>query len=271
VFNDYYLNMIRDTDTSLKLLEDGLDELNLWQNTVVIFTADHGEMDGDHGGLRGKGPFCYEGNSHVPLIIVHPNYPRGQSTLALTSHLDLLPSLPGLAGVPEEQRREAVMGLPGHDFSGVLANAETASPQTLRPGVLFNYVSPMTVDSGYLLAAMNQLMQDKPAPSLTELQPNLNKRGFMSFAFDGRYKFARYYAPDDFNTPETLEQILRHNDVQLFDLKNDPLETLNLSLEPEKNKEVILRMNALLNQLMAKEVGKNDGSFLPAAIRPKLH
>ena len=58
VFNDYYLNMIRDTDASLKLLEDGLDELNLWQNTVVIFTADHGEMDGDHGGLRGKGPFA---------------------------------------------------------------------------------------------------------------------------------------------------------------------------------------------------------------------
>ena len=28
-------------------------------------------------------------------------------------------------------------------------------------------------------------------------------------------------------------------------------------------------MNALLNQLMAKEVGKNDGSFLPATIRPK--
>ena len=101
------------------------------------------------------------------------------------------------------------MGLPGHDFSGVLANAETASPQAVRPGVLFNYVSPMTIDSGYLLAAMNELMQDKPAPSLTELQPKLNKRGFLSFAFDGQYKFARYYAPDDFNTPETLEQILR--------------------------------------------------------------
>jgi arylsulfatase len=269
VFNNYYLNMIRDTDTSLQLLEDGLDELNLWQDTVVIFTADHGEMDGDHGGLRGKGPFCYEGNSHVPLIIDHPNYPRGQSTFALTSHVDLLPSLPGLAGVPEAQRREATKGLPGHDFSSVLADAGNASPQAVRPGVLFNYVSPMTIDSGYLLAAMNQLMQDKPAPSLTELQPNLSKRGFLSFAFDGQYKFARYYAPDDFNTPATLEEILHNNDVQLFDLKNDPLETHNLALDPQKNKQLILRMNALLNELIAKEVGKNDGSFLPAAIRPK--
>jgi hypothetical protein len=40
VFNDYYLNMIRDTDLSLQQLEDGLDELGLWEDTVVIFTAD---------------------------------------------------------------------------------------------------------------------------------------------------------------------------------------------------------------------------------------
>jgi arylsulfatase len=261
--------MIRDTDTSLQQLLNGLDELNLWENTVVIFTADHGEMAGDHGGLRGKGPFAYEGNAHVPLIIVHPNYSRGQSSAVLTSHLDLMPTLPGLAGVPEAERREAVKDLPGRDFSHVLANAESATPQAVRPGVLFNYVAPLTIDSDYCLAGMTQLLQGRVAPPLTELQPKLGKRGFLSFVFDGEYKFARYYAPANFNTPETLEQILRNNDLQLFDLKKDPLEVHNLALDPEKNKDVILRMNALLNELMAKEVGKNDGSFLPAEIRPK--
>jgi arylsulfatase len=269
VFDDYYLNLIRDTDVSLKQLEDGLDELDLWKDTVVIFTADHGEMAGDHGGIRGKGPFAYEGNAHVPLIIAHPNYPGGKSSSVLTSHLDLMPTLPGLAGVPEAQRREAVKDLPGRDFSAVLAKAETASPTAVRPGVLFNYVAPMTIDSGYLLSSMTQLVQNRPSPSLTELQPKLDKRGFLSFAFDGQYKFARYYAPANFNTPATLEQILRNNEVQLFDLKNDPLEMHNLALDPEKNHELILRMNALLNQLMAKEVGANDGSFLPATIRPR--
>jgi arylsulfatase A-like enzyme len=269
VFNDYYLNMIDDTDTGLQQLLNGLDELNLWENTVVIFTADHGEMAGDHGGLRGKGPFAYEGNAHVPLIIVHPNHPRGQSSAVLTSHLDLMPTLPGLAGVSESQRREAVRDLPGRDFSGVLANAETAAPQAVRPGVLFNYVGPLTIDSDYCLSAMTQLLQGKVAPPLTELQPKLDKRGFLSFVFDGRYKFARYYAPANFNTPERFEQILRNNDLQLFDLMNDPLEVHNLVLDPEKNKDVMLRMNALLNELIAKEVGKNDGGFLPAAIRPK--
>lgn len=269
VFNDYYLNMIRDTDRSLQQLEDGLDELGLWDDTVVIFTADHGEMAGDHGGIRGKGPMAYEGNSHVPLIVVHPDFPRGQQTEVVTSHLDLMPSLPGLAGVPEDQRRDALQGLPGHDFSGVLATAETASPQAVRPGALFNYVGPLTIDADYCVAGMKELLQNKPAPPLTELQSKLNKRGFMSFAFDGQYKFARYYAPANFNTPTTLEQILRDNDIQLFDLKNDPLETHNLALDPEKNKDLILRMNDLLNELIANEVGKNDGGFLPKEIRPK--
>jgi arylsulfatase A-like enzyme len=269
VFNDYYLNMIRDTDLSLQQLEDGLDELGLWDETVVIFTADHGEMAGDHGGIRGKGPMAYEGNSHVPLIVVHPDYGRGQSSDVVTSHLDLMPSLPGLAGVPEDQRREAVKGLPGHDFSGVLATAETASRQAVRPGALFNYVGPLTIDADYCVAGMKELLQNKPAPPLTELQTKLNKRGFLSFAFDGQYKFARYYAPARFNTPTTMEEILRDNDIQLFDLKNDPLEKHNLALEADKNQDLILRMNTLLNELIANEVGKNDGSFLPKEIRPQ--
>jgi len=98
---------------------------------------------------------------------------------------------------------------------------------------------------------------------------NLDKRGFLSFAFDGRYKFARYYAPTTFGTPQTLEEILKNNDVQLFDLERDPDEMRNLALDPEKNRATILRMNGLLNELMAREVGVNDGRFLPQNIRPK--
>jgi arylsulfatase len=97
----------------------------------------------------------------------------------------------------------------------------------------------------------------------------LDKRGILSFVFDGRYKFGRYYAPSAFNTPQTLEEIVRNNDVQLFDLESDPEEMHNLILQPEKNRATILRMNQLLNDLMAKEVGVNDSHFLPQDIRPK--
>ena len=69
---------------------------------------------------------------------------------------------------------------------------------------------------------------------------------------------------------ETRQRSLfQYNDVQLFDLKDDPDEVRNLALDREKNGETILRMNALLNDLMAREVGVNNGKFLPEAVRPK--
>jgi arylsulfatase len=270
-FYNYYLNLIRDNDQGLQLLLNAMDEMNLWKNTVVVLTADHGEMAGSHGGLRGKGPFAYELNSHVPLVIAHPAYAGGKTCQALTSHLDLLPSLVGMTGLPEAHRAEAIKGLPGHDFSALLGDPQCADIHANRPGVLFNYVGLQTIDGNYLLDANKYVFTRKPVPPLAQVHPDLNKRGFMSFVFDGQFKFARYYAPAVFNSPQTLSDIFKQNDVQLFDLKNDPEELHNLALEAERHKDLIFRMNALLNELMAKEVGKNDGAFLPEAVRPKHH
>jgi arylsulfatase A-like enzyme len=268
-FYNCYLNMIRDNDASLQQLVDAMDEMGLWENTIVIFTSDHGEMGGSHGGLRGKGPFAYEQNSKVPFIVVHPDYPSGRSQV-LTSHLDLLPTLVALTGIDDAGRKAGVQDLPGHDFSSTLDVSERSNVHAIRNGVLFNYVGPQTVDAAFcekLLTSGSGVVSGKSV-SLSELKPYLGKRGFLAFACDGRYKFARYYAPNSFNTPKTLDELFAENDVQLFDLKSDPEEMTNLALEPEKHEAILLRMNALLNELMAKEVGVNDGSFLPAVIRP---
>jgi arylsulfatase len=267
IFYNYYLNCIRDNDRSLQVVVEALDELDVWKDTAVVFTADHGEMAGSHGGLKGKGPFCYEANAHVPLIIAHPDAKPGTSCSALTSHLDLLPTFVGMTGLPGEKRAAAVKGLPGHDFARLLGNPEAAAINANRKGVLFNYVGLSTVDGKYLEKVMVGLAKRKPAPPLTEI--DLNKRGFLSFVFEGRYKFGRFYAPNAFNAPKTLEQIFKYNDVQLFDLKDDPDEVRNLALDRKKNGKTILRLNALLNDLMAREVGVNDGKFLPAVVRPK--
>ena len=258
-YYNYYLNAVRDDDQKLQQLTHTLNEMGLWKNTVVIFTADHGEMGGTHGGLRGKGPMAYEENAHVPLIIAYPESRHGVSCHALTSHLDLLPTMIGLTGLHSSVADQ----LAGHDFSSLLSDPEPASINAMREGVLFNYVGLSTVDGNYLTKLMIANLGHKPPfPPLSEL--NQSKRGFLTFVFDGRYKFARYYAPNAFNTPQTLEDIFKNNDVQLFDLQNDPDEANNLALDPEKNRELILRMNDLLNSLMVKEVGGNDGKFLPA-------
>ncbi|CAN5523995.1 hypothetical protein BH09VER1_BH09VER1_50560 [soil metagenome] len=266
LFNNYYLNLVRDSDRTVQELVAALDETGLWKNTIVILTADHGEMGGSHGGIRGKGPFAYEENSKVPFIIVHPDYPGGTSEV-LTSHLDLLPTFIGLTGLPAAQREAAAKGLAGHDFSATLAESERSKVHATREGVLFNYLGPSTIDKDFCATCLAG-GSDKSGIKLANLKPDLNKRGFLAFTCDGRYKFARYYAPDDFNTPKTIDEIFQHNDVQLFDLKEDPNEMKNLAVDREANKDLILRMNGLLNDLMAKEVGVNDGAFLPKVIRP---
>jgi arylsulfatase len=267
VFYNYYLNTIQDSERNVQQIVDVLNEMDLWRDTVVVFTADHGEMGGAHGGLKGKGPFSYDQNAHVPLIIAHPAAKAGATCSALTSHLDLVPTFVGLTGLPDIKRPAAVRALPGHDFSALLANPEKATAQAVRPAVLFNYVGLGTVDGDFLRQTMIGLFLHKPGPPVS--QAKLDRRGFLLFAFDGRYKFARYYAPTAFNTPRTLEEILKNNDVQLFDLQRDPEEMLNLALEPEKNRDTIMRMNELLNDLIAKEIGVNDGRFLAPIIGRK--
>jgi arylsulfatase A-like enzyme len=266
-FYNYYLNANQDVDHSIQQIIDTLNEMELWRDTVVVFTADHGEMAGAHGGLKGKGPFSYEENAHVPLVVAHPAGIAGATCAALTSHLDLLPTFVGLTGLPDDKRSPEIKALPGHDFSALLAAPEKASLTAIRPAVLFNYVGISTVDGEYLKMAMSNGFLHKQRPSLARI--DMSKRGFLSFVFDGRYKFARYYAPNHFNTPRTLPEIVKSNDIELFDLQNDPHETRNMATEPTQHEALIMRMNGLLNDLMAKEVGVNDGRFLTRLMKGK--
>ena len=209
---------------------------------------------------------CYEANAHVPLIIAHPDGRAGSRCDALTSHLDLLPTVIGLTEV--RTRPAAINTLPGHDFSALMRDPEKADTEAVRPGVLFSYLSLATVDAGYCTASVSSYLTGAKRPELSQI--DVEKRGFLSFVFDGRFKFARFYSPRAFNTPRTLEELIKSNDVQLFDLKTDPDEVRNLALDPEKNRELILRLNGLLNDLITKEVGANDGAFLPEELRAGL-
>ncbi len=272
-YQNFYLNLLRENDRYVGQILDALNDLNLWENTVVVFTSDHGELGGSHGGLRNKGPVAYEQNVHVPMIIVHPNTVGGQSTQALTSHIDVLPTLVGLTNSDNKIMSEITKDLPGRDFSSILKNPSNAALNAIRPGILFNYVGLSTIDANFykkLFSNWDANVGFAMSPEdLSVHSPDLSKRGFVAMTFDGQYKFARYYAPSHFNTPSNLKDILDWNDIELFDLKNDPDEQYNLALNPENNKELILKMNTLLNELITLEVGKNDGQFLPEIIQPK--
>ena len=80
---------------------------------------------------------------------------------------------------------------------------------------------------------------------------------------DERYKFSRYFPFTGFNMPQTLDELIAKNDVELYDLQQDPDELNNLAADFPANKDLIARMNAKLNQLIVREIGQDDGSFLP--------
>jgi len=77
-----------------------LDELGLAENTLVLFTSDHGHYFGQHG-LTAKGPFHFEDGLRVPMIVRwHDRVPAGRVSHALQSLVDFAPSLLAVADLP---------------------------------------------------------------------------------------------------------------------------------------------------------------------------
>jgi len=95
-----YYAMIEHTDFEFGRILQALEESGQAENTVVIFTTDHGEMLGDHG-IYLKGPYFYDPAIRVPLIIRWPKgYRAGLKVDALVEMADLAPTLLEAAGIP---------------------------------------------------------------------------------------------------------------------------------------------------------------------------
>lgn len=110
--------MISFVDNQVGRILAALEATGQAENTLVIFTSDHGDYMGDHG-LILKGPLLLEGLLRVPMLMRGPGIARaGGTTKALTSHIDLMPTLLDLAGASPPP------GLEGRSFRSVLENDE---------------------------------------------------------------------------------------------------------------------------------------------------
>ena len=261
--HNYYLNCLRDADRSMASVLAEIDAAGLMDRTIIIATADHGDMDGAHQ-LHAKGAVAYREQNHVPLVVAHPAYPGGKECPALTSHLDLAPTLVALTGVDAARRAQIVKGLPGKDLSGLLAAPERADVAAVRDGMLFNYNMFAYLDGDFLAKAAEFIQQGGKASKLkgAGIVPDMTKRGAVRSTYDGRYTFSRYFSPKQHNRPTTLEQLRRFNDVELFDAQADPAEMTNLANDAA-HAELVLAMNEKLNRLIDTEVGDDNGQMLP--------
>ena len=90
--------MVTMIDDGVGRILEALRQRGLEENTIIVFTSDHGELLGDHGLLH-KGPPAYRQLREVPFIIKGPGIPRGQDISCMTSHIDLMPTLLDIAGI----------------------------------------------------------------------------------------------------------------------------------------------------------------------------
>ncbi len=110
--------MIELIDDRVGRILAALDRLGQTDNTIIVFTADHGDMMGDHG-LMLKGYMHYRGTLAVPMVIVDPRREPGR-TRSLAGSIDLGPTLMELADVAPFE------GMSGRSLAAVLDDASAA-------------------------------------------------------------------------------------------------------------------------------------------------
>jgi choline-sulfatase len=194
---NFYGNLMKSSDAYLVKLLDTLTSQGLLENTLVIATADHGEMGTTHGGMRQKNFNFYEEAIRVPLVYSNPRlFKKAQTTDALVSHVDFLPTLASLVNAPASARTS----WQGVDYSDQILSR---SPKPSQSYTVFTYDD---FQSG-------QAKGPYPRP------PN-----HVVSIRETRYKLARYYDVNG-KVPDQWE---------MYDLQTDPLERVNIAYKHHK-------------------------------------
>ncbi len=159
---------MRSSDTYLVNVLDKLEETGLLDDTLIVRTADHGEMGLTHGGMRQKNFNFYEEATRVPLVYSNPKlFPKPLQTDALVSHVDFLPTLASLAAAPKSARAN----WQGVDYSKLVLQPDDRQARSRTTSS-----SPTTTSS----------------PARTT-GPTRNRPNHIVSIREGRWKLAKYY------------------------------------------------------------------------------
>ena len=107
-----YYAMVSQLDYNIGRILDELERLGIADNTIIVFTSDHGDLQGSHGLKNKRKPF--EESAGVPLIIKVPRGANGIKSDGIVSTVDFFPTFLDLAGLIEME------DLPGKNFAPIL-------------------------------------------------------------------------------------------------------------------------------------------------------
>lgn len=285
VRRNYLINAMRLVDAEFARVLDALDRLDLWRNTVVIFTSDHGEMNGAHR-MAQKGAIHFDEAAIVNLTVCTPGGPQGKRTAAVGSHLDLVPTLLEFAGLGPEEIRTRYPHLKGRSLRGVvqapLQDGPRGSARAPGDGALFCWDGLHSLDKDWALTGALQQLTDMQVEEAdphvdpwverrTRLQvagrhygaPDFSRRTFFRAVVDGQYKLVRWFSPQEYGNPGTLDELYATGDVTLHDLVNDPGEMENLAnpQHPRHDPALVEHMLARLHTLVWEEIGDDQAPF----------
>ena len=103
IMNDLYDGEVAFADYCIGQILNTLKDLDLFENTIVIITSDHGENLGEHG-LIDHLLSMHETTLHIPLLIHYPKkLPRGKQNNELVSLVDIAPTILKLCGIKADQ------------------------------------------------------------------------------------------------------------------------------------------------------------------------
>ncbi len=196
---NYYYYLTLKIDTLLGRVLETLEKTGQSKNTIVIFTSDHGEMAGSHR-LSRKGPFIYDENTNVPLVISWPGkFAQGLQANGLCQNVDLFPTLAALLGVDYKTQFPY---LPGKNLAPILQDPKNGAANF---HLLFSFTENVAAEQKNEALGRSWIQAPHQIRSIRERN----------------WVYARYFDPS-----------LPDQDFELYDLVNDPLQMSNIALDP---------------------------------------
>ena len=237
LYRRFYYFLQAQVDQYIHEVYHRLEKSRLFENTIVVFTSDHGDTLGAHGGMHQKWYQAYEETIHVPLIFSGPLVQgHGRSEDALTSHADLLPTLLGLCDIDVERAAKElalthteVAPLVGRDLSDVVRGDGTV------PNDPVYFLTYDNVSQGLSQITGNRTWQAVDTPNQVET---------VIAEIDGEiWKYSRY--TQSFPTPYA-GQITNDAILALIGLKqnfDDEYEMYNVTADPYEERNLLHELN----------------------------